>query len=121
VPAAPKVLIQIAHLADGGSYDEPSTDEVLAVFADATARSEPRMNGVFFDVSGIAGFGKWTEKSAKIVTRIRQIGVQNIAFGSDGVRGGGLSPRDAWKNFLELPLSDAEFRTIAANVAPYLK
>jgi uncharacterized protein len=121
MPAAPDVLIQIAHLAGAGSYDEPSTDDALSVFADAISRQDPRIKGFALDVSGIAGFGNWKEKSDQIVKRIRQIGVDHIAFGSNGARGGGLSPRDAWKNFLELPLSDEEFRTIAANAASYLE
>lgn len=120
LPLASAVPVQIAHLTGGGSYDEPSTDEALSVFIDAIARKDPRLARVFFDISGIAGFGKWTDKKDQIAERIRQIGVQRILYGSDGARGGGLSPQDAWKNFLQLPLSDAEFRTIAGNVAPYM-
>jgi predicted TIM-barrel fold metal-dependent hydrolase len=121
LPAAPDVTVQIAHLTGGGSYDEPSTDEALSFFIGAIQNHDPRMTHVYFDVSGIAGFGKWTDKADQIVARIRQIGVERILFGSDGARGGGLTPRDAWKDFLQLPLSDAELRAIAGNVAPYLK
>ena len=119
--AAPDVPVQIAHLTGGGTYDEPSTDEALGVFIDAIARRDSRMTHVYFDISGIAGFGKWTDKAEQVAARIRQIGVQRILFGSDGARGGGLTPRDAWKDFLQLPLSDAEGRTIAGNVVPYMK
>jgi predicted TIM-barrel fold metal-dependent hydrolase len=79
------------------------------------------MTHVYFDISGIAGFGKWTDKADQIVARIRQIGVERILFGADGARGGGLQPSEAWADVLKLPLSDAEVRTIARNIAPYMK
>jgi predicted TIM-barrel fold metal-dependent hydrolase len=120
LPAAPDIPIQIAHLTGGGSYDEPSTDEALSVFIEAITHGDSRMTHVYFDVSGIAGYGKWTDKADRIVERIRQIGVQRIVFGSDGARGGGLAPSDAWADFLKLPLSDAEKQAIARNVAPYM-
>jgi predicted TIM-barrel fold metal-dependent hydrolase len=118
--AAPDVPIQVAHLTGGGTYDEPSTDEVLSVFIKAIASHDSRMAHVYFDISGIAGFGNWGNKADQIAARIRQIGVQRILFGSDSARGGGLPPRDAWSNFLKLPLSEAEMRTIARNIAPYM-
>jgi predicted TIM-barrel fold metal-dependent hydrolase len=121
LPAAPDVTVQIAHLTGGGSYDEPTTDEALLVFIEAIANRDPRMARVYFDVSGIAGVGKWAEKADRIAARIRQVGVQRIFFGADGARGGNLEPREAWAAFLKLPLSDAEFRSIAENVAPYMK
>ena len=53
--------------------------------------------------------------------RIRQIGLERIAFGSDGARGVGLTPRDAWASFLKLPFTKEEERKIASNAAPYMK
>ena len=41
--------------------------------------------------------------------------------GSDASTGGALTPRAVWEAFRKLPLTDAEFRTIAANVPPYLR
>jgi predicted TIM-barrel fold metal-dependent hydrolase len=121
LPAAPDVPVQIAHLTGGGTYDEPATDEALSVFVDAIARKDPRVQRVYFDISGIAGFGKWMDHADQVVARIRQLGIQRIIYGSDGARGGGLTPRDAWASVLKLPLSDDEFRAIANNVAPYMK
>jgi predicted TIM-barrel fold metal-dependent hydrolase len=121
LPAAPDVPVQIAHLAGGGGYDDATTDQALSVFTDAIAHNDRRMAHVYFDVSGIAGVGKWTDKVTVIVTRIRQIGVQRILYGSDSATGGGLAPRVAWEAFRQLPLSDVEFRTIAQNVAPYMR
>ena len=121
LPAASAIAVQIAHLTGGGTYDDPATDDALSVFVDAIARKDPRMERVYFDISGIAGFGKWTDHAGQIAARIRQIGIQRVIYGSDGALGGGLAPRDAWANVLKLPLTDEEFRTIAANVAPYMR
>ena len=120
LPAAPDVPVQIAHLTGAGTYDEPSTDEALSVFIEAITHGDSRVRHTYFDVSGIAGYGKWTDKADRIVERIRQIGVQRILFGSDGARGGGLAPIDAWAEFLKLPLLEEEKQAIARNVAPYM-
>ena len=120
VTAAPDVTIQIAHLAGAGGYDDPLVDEALAVFVEAIARRDPRMARVYFDVSGIAGLGRWQEKAGVIVARIRQLGVGRILYGSDGTATEN-TPDRAWAAFRQLPLTDDEFRTIAGNVAPYLR
>lgn len=120
LPSAPDIAVQIAHLAGAGGYDDPAVDQALGVFVDAIARKDRRMAQVYFDVSGIAGVGEWRGKANEIAARIRQIGVRHILYGSDGAIGPGRKPLEAWESFHELPLSDSEFRAIAANVAPYL-
>jgi predicted TIM-barrel fold metal-dependent hydrolase len=120
LPMAPDIAIQIAHLAGAGGYDDPLVDQALAVFADAIAKHDSLMAHVYFDASGVAGLGHWVEKASLIATRIRQLGVGRVLYGSDGaVRGN--SPREAWAAFRKLPLSDVEFRTIESNIAPYMK
>jgi len=121
LPAAPDVPVQIAHLTGGGTYDDPATDEALSVFVDAITRKDPRMDRVYFDISGIAGYGRWMDHADRVAERIRQLGMQRILYGSDGARGGGLAPREAWATLRQLPLSDDEFRAIASNVAPYMR
>ena len=121
LPAAPHATVQIAHLTGAGGYDDPGAEAALAVFIDAIANADPRMAHVYFDVSGIAGFGHWKDKAELIATRIRQVGIERILYGSDAATGGGLPPRDAWAAFRQLPLTDAEIDAIAANVAPYLR
>jgi len=118
LPAAGDSPVQIAHLAGAGGYDDPSVDEALAVFADAIAS---RAAHLFFDVSGVAGYGNWAEKSDLIARRIRQLGVDRVLFGSDGFGGGNLTPRKAWAAFRKLPLSETEFSTIASNITGYLR
>jgi len=122
LPAAPDVPVQIAHFGGAGTYDDPAIDDVVSVFVDAIDKRDPRMKNVYFDISGIAGYGKWTEHAAQVVARIRQLGVHRMLFGSDGAeRGGGIPPKEAWALFQKLPLTDDEFRVIAGNVAPYMK
>jgi predicted TIM-barrel fold metal-dependent hydrolase len=119
LPAAPNVAVQIAHLAGAGSYDD-ATDSAAAVFADAIARHDPRMAHVYFDASGISISAMSGAQKERMVARMRQLGLERILYGSDGaVPGNG--PREYWAAFKTLPLTDAELRTIASNVAPYMR
>lgn len=120
-PAAPNVPIQIAHLAGAGGYDDPAIDQALSVFVQAIARGDARMAHVYFDASGVAGLGQWVDKANLVATRIRQLGLQRVLYGSDGAAGENLRPREAWAAFRQLPLSEKEFATIASNVAPYMR
>jgi predicted TIM-barrel fold metal-dependent hydrolase len=121
LPAAPHVSIQIAHLAGSGSYDDPGADEALSVFIDAIAKHDPRMTHVYFDISGVAGLGHWQDKMDLIATRIRQVGLKRVLWGSDGAFGGGMTPEQGLRAFQELPLSKSEFQTICGNVTPYMR
>jgi predicted TIM-barrel fold metal-dependent hydrolase len=121
LPAAPDVPVQIAHLAGAGGYDDPGIDPALGVFVEAIAQGDKRMDHVYFDASGVAGIGQWKEKAGLIATRIRQLGVGRVLYGSDGAVAPNLFPREAFAAFHQLPLSDAEFNTIRSNVAPYLR
>ena len=123
LPSAPDVVVQIAHLAGGGGYDDTAADEAMAVFAEAVASRDPRTKNLYVDVSGAVGprVGIPPEAAERLAKRIRHVGVERILFGSDAATGGNLPPREAWAAFRQLPLTDEEFRTIAANVAPYLR
>jgi predicted TIM-barrel fold metal-dependent hydrolase len=120
LPAAPDVPVQIAHLAGAGGFDDPLVDEALGVFVEAIANHDARMTRVYFDVSGVAGLGNWKDKTGSIARRIRELGVDRILYGSDGATGA-HAPREMWAAFRQLPLSDAEFRTIEHNIAPYMR
>ena len=120
LPSAPDVPVQIAHLAGAGRYDD-STDHALAVYADAIAKHDPRAAHLYFDVSGLDGLAAMPpERTALIVSRLRQIGLDRILYGSDGASPG-FGPREYWASFRTLPLTDEEFHTIAGNVAPYMR
>jgi uncharacterized protein len=121
LPAAPDVVIQIAHLAGGGAPGDQPARLALDVFAEARAKDDPRTRQLYFDASGMNAQIKVAQEAALLVSRMRQIGLQRILYGSDGATGGNPPPREAWAAFRTLPLTEAEFRTIAANVPPYLR
>jgi predicted TIM-barrel fold metal-dependent hydrolase len=121
LPAAPDVPVQIAHLGGAGGYNDPGADEVMGVFIDAIAKKDPRVRKLYFDVSGVAGLGDWRPRAAVIAARLAAVGVERVLYGTDGAGGPSPTPEQGWATFRELPLTDAEFRTIAANVAPYMK
>jgi predicted TIM-barrel fold metal-dependent hydrolase len=120
IAEAPDVPIQIAHMGGAGLLNDPPADEALEVFVKAIAENDARMRNVYFDVSGISGVGRSAEISARLATRIRQLGIRRILFGSDAaVRGN--SPLFSLTAFRQVPLSRDEFTTIVQNVPPYLK
>ena len=119
LPEAPDATVQIAHLAGGGGYDDPTIDSALSVFVQAIERKDPRMKNVYFDACGIAIPGMWEDKAGLIAKRIRQIGIQRVLYGSDAPTPDNL-PKAALKRFHGLPLTQDEFRTIENNIAPYV-
>jgi predicted TIM-barrel fold metal-dependent hydrolase len=122
LPVVPNVPVQIAHLAGAGGYDA-KTDEALSVFAEAIRKRDPHTRRLYFDVSGVVFpfLDLPADRAELIATRLRQIGLDRVLFGSDAATGGNLPPRQAWTVFHQLPLTDAEFRTIANNVAPFAR
>jgi predicted TIM-barrel fold metal-dependent hydrolase len=121
LPSAPDVAVQIAHLAGDGGYRDPVIDQAAAVFSEALAKDDPRTRRIWFDVATVTtNPSPEPEKAARIASRMRQLGVQRILFGSDAATAT-WTPRSGWETFRKLPLTDAEFRTIAANVPPYMK
>ena len=122
VPAAPDVVIQIAHLAAAGAPSDSAADQALEVFIEAIGKGDPRATRLYFDAPSVSPAVTLTsDRAMSIASQIRRLGVQRVLFGSDASTGGVLTPRAAWDAFRKLPLTDAEFRTIAANVPPYLR
>lgn len=119
LPAGPDVPVQIAHLAGAGGYDA-ATDSALSVFTDAIARHDPRMKNVWFDATTVARLGMSPDELQQITTRIRQLGVERVLYGSDAAVNPLAYPQAGWEAFQRLPLTEAEFRVIANNVAPYM-
>jgi len=121
LPSAPDVSVQIAHLAGAGGYADPVVDQALTVFVEAIEKNDPRTKLLWFDVTSVALPTTTAEQAALMAKRVRQIGVQRIVYGSDAASGGNLAPREGWAEFLKLPLTAAEFRTIATNIPPYMR
>ncbi len=90
---APRLPVQIAHMAGWGGYDS-STDAALGVFAEALAdgRLNPQM--ITFDVAAVVfqpeAAGADTalarqvrESNQTLAERIRQIGLERVVFATD--------------------------------------
>jgi uncharacterized protein (TIGR02246 family) len=122
LPLAPDIPVQVAHLAGTGpGYDDPPSDSAMAVLAEAVKRGDPRTRRLWFDVTTVADTGISPANAAKLVKRIRQVGVERILYGSDAAIGENLRPRESWSAFRRLPLTDGELDRIARNVAPHLR
>jgi predicted TIM-barrel fold metal-dependent hydrolase len=119
LPAAPDVVVQIAHLAGAGAPSDPAADEALGVLMEAITKKDPRTKLLWFDVTGVA-LNAQPEPTTRIAGQIRQLGVQRVLYGSDAATPTN-HPRDGWASFRKLPLSETEFQTIAGNVPPYMK
>ena len=111
LPEAKDVVVQIAHLASAGRYEDEGVDKALGVFADAIAAKDPRMKLVYFDVSVVS----WESKRETLQRQLRTVGMDRLLYASDS------PPLVAWKAFRLLPLSEAELKQIEGNVAPYLR
>jgi predicted TIM-barrel fold metal-dependent hydrolase len=100
LPAAPNITIQIAHAAN-------STDG-LAAFADAITAGNPAMKNVIFD---------WGSEPPELM---RRIGLDRFIFGTD-MPSVTDDIRTQWDRIRKMSFTDAELRTIAANVPLYLR
>lgn len=118
LPAAPDILIQVAHLGSAGHLDVRS-DSALAVLVEAITARDPRVKNLWFDAATSATPTMSAASAALTAERIRQIGVHRVLYGSDTPDREHLAPREGWAAFLRLPLTEEEFRTIAGNVPPY--
>lgn len=119
VSEAPDIPIQVAHLASGGGgpgYDEKD-DSTFAVFARAAAAHDPRMRNLWFDAATNVTEFTTPEMMQAMANRMRQIGLHRILFGHDAE----WTPHEEWMRMHRLPLTAAELRVIATNVAPYMR
>ena len=120
LPLASDVPVQIAHLAGAGGANNPRADSALAVFSAAIERNDPRMKNVWFDVSAVIDARATPASAQKVADQIRRLGVSRVLYGSDAAVNTN-APRRGWAAFRAIPLTDDEFRTIAANVPPYMR
>ena len=122
LPVAPDIPVQVAHMAGTGpGYDDPPADSVMAVLADAVEKNDPRTRRLFFDVTSVVDRNISAANAALVAKRVRQVGVERVLYGTDAAVGDNLRPRESWAAFRRLPLTDAEFESIAKNEAPYLQ
>lgn len=119
LPAAPDVPVQIAHLWGGAGFSEGA----LAAFADAVSAGDPRTRNLYFDLTEVERAAGGSEETLRTIAgRIRQIGLDRVLYGSDMAEAGTLPPALGWARLrARVPLTVEEVRTIANNVAPYLR
>ncbi len=119
LPSAPDVTVQIAHMAGAGRY---VYDDAMAVFAEAAMAKDPRMKNVYFDLATVVTESQPDSVAALVAQRIRQVGIQRVLFGADTPVLNRPRSLQAWATIKRrLPLTDDELRTIAGNVAPYMR
>jgi uncharacterized protein len=122
LPAAPDVPVQIAHLWGGDGFSAGAVAALVA-YADAVSAQHRATKNLYFDVTQLALIlAGQRDALQRMATLIRQIGVGRILYGSDGPMFGNVQPAEAWDTFRrEMPLTSEEFRTIANNIAPYVR
>ena len=122
LPAAPDVVVQVAHLAGTGpGFEDPPAREVLAVLAKAMERGHPATRKLWFDVASLVQPDITPDAATLLVKRLRQIGVTRVLYGTDSAQGSSLRPREAWQACRTLPLTQAELAQIARNMPPYVR
>jgi predicted TIM-barrel fold metal-dependent hydrolase len=119
--AAPGVPVQIAHFTGGANPDDTPADEALGAFIEAIRRKDPRMKNVYFDLALVFDAKTTPGRREWLAQRIREIGVQRILYGTDGGDPTDPPPKAQLQVLHTLPLTQAEFRAIDRNVAPYLR
>ena len=111
VSEAKDIVVQVAHLASAGRYEDEGVDKAMGIFADAIAANDPRTKLLYFDVS-VTG---WESKRETLPQQLRTVGMERLLYGTDS------PPRKAWKAFREFPLREEGFKQIEETVAPYLR
>ena len=119
LPAAPDVVVQVAHLAGGGEFPDYA-EQAMDVFAGAIERGDPRARNLYFDQTTVATAETTPEDGARIARMIRRVGATRVFFGSDMPVSGNPPPAEGWAIFrAKVPLTAAEMRAIALNEPPY--
>src|SRR5262245_52523383 len=119
LPAAPDVVVQVAHLASAGSPQDEGAQQALEVFVDAVARNDPRTRNLYFDATTL-GEPPAPDNAQRWAAAIRRLPTR-VLFGSDATTAT-VTPGGAWAAMRKLlPLTDDEFIAIASNTPPYLR
>jgi predicted TIM-barrel fold metal-dependent hydrolase len=119
LPAAPDVVVQVAHLASAGSPQDEGAQQALEVFVDAVARNDPRTRHLYFDATTL-GEPPTPDNAQRWATAIRRLPTR-VLFGSDATTAA-TTPGGVWTAMRKLlPLTDDEFKGIANNTPPYLQ
>jgi predicted TIM-barrel fold metal-dependent hydrolase len=121
VTLAPDIEIVIAHLGASSPGYHAQNDEVMAVFAAAAERNDPRMRNVYIDVSANISEEVPAADAELAVKRMRQLGLGKVLYGSDlSVPGGTIAK--GWEIFrTKLPLTAEELQQIMNNRTTFVR
>jgi predicted TIM-barrel fold metal-dependent hydrolase len=119
LPAAPDVVVQVAHLASAGSARDEGAQQAFEVFVDAVARNDPRTRNLYFDAT-VLGEPPAADNAQRWAAAIRRLPTR-VLFGSDATTAA-ATPAGVWMAMRKLlPLTDDEFMGIANNTPPYMQ
>lgn len=119
LPAAPDVVVQVAHLAGAGSPQDEGAQQALEVFADAVERNDPRTRHLYFDATTL-GEPPTPDNARRWGAVIRRLPTR-ILFGSDATTAA-ATPGGVWTAMRRLlPLTVDEFMAVANNTAPHMR
>jgi hypothetical protein len=117
LPRAGSAWVQIAHSAMFGGEDKVNLNGLNA-FAAHIAHDDPATRHVMFDISEAITAKTTALDAAALVAVMRKIGLSRFLPGSDF---DGRTSKVADEEFRQiLPLSQAEWRTVARNCAPWV-
>ena len=119
LPAAPDVVVQVAHLASAGSAQDEGAQQALEVFVDAVVRNDPRTRHLYFDATAL-GEPPTPENARRWAVAVRRLPTR-VLFGSDATTAA-ATPAGVWTAMRKLlPLTEDEFRQMANNRPPYMR
>ncbi|WP_253201497.1 amidohydrolase family protein [Sphingomonas quercus] len=123
LPRAAGSDVIVAHFGGAGPGYPEQADEVMAVFAAAVARHDPRLRRTWFDMATIFTPESSDEDAQRIARRIRQIGPSRTLYGSDLLVAPGMpSIGQTWGLITtRLGLSRSELRQIAGNRLSFIR
>lgn len=114
---APKVTIQLAHIAGWGGYDA-GTDGAIQAFMDAIDNGTLDRSQVWFDIAAVVDTESPDDNADQLIARLREIGLDRVLFATDWDE---VDPKSHIAELKEyLSLSDDEWTQLMSNEAPYL-
>jgi predicted TIM-barrel fold metal-dependent hydrolase len=119
LPAAGSSPVQVAHVGGWGGIDK-ATLSALGAFADAIEAEPKRFRNVWFDLAGVCKDDTPLRDREALAVLIRRIGPRHFLPASDWPFTGDLA--DYYDRVSPLlPLTEAEWKVIRSNAAPYAK
>jgi predicted TIM-barrel fold metal-dependent hydrolase len=116
MPAAGDQWVQIAHAGGWGGYDA-LTAEVLKTWATHFANRDPAVRHVVFDLAYVVRPSMTPEEASGLAAQMRAIGLDKFVLGSDFDSETPRATDELART--QLPLTNAEWRRVASNCAPW--